>query len=106
MIKLRFDVESIKQQLLKRDITELMLYIDSLQSDAIGTLFKRNNATYCVTALKVRFNTWLSVSVDCILIDGRHKGASEEFIIALLDFYHGYCETKSMLTDTIKVEFV
>ena len=108
MIKLRLNVESVKQQLFECDMTEVFQYVDSLQADAIGTVFKRNSTTYCVTALKARFNhnAWFAVSVACTVIEGKRKGANEEFIIALLNFYNGYCETKSMLTDTIKVEFV
>ena len=89
MIKLRLNVESVKQQLFECDMAEVFQYVDSLQADAIGTVFKRN-------------------STACTVIEGKRKrkGANEEFAIALLDFNNGYCETKSMLTDNIKVEFV
>ena len=109
MIKLRLNVENVKQQLFECDMTELMRYINSLQETAVDTVFEYSEVKHKVFDLELRFNLVnlnVSVIIWCDVFDGEWIGTEEGFCIASMDFAKGVCETKSMLTDNIKVEFI
>jgi hypothetical protein len=90
-------------------MTDVESYIAGVTKISNGTSLVFSEVSYRVRdlVLRVSYHDYtVSIIALCDEMDGRNNRGEVEFNIASIVFSYGYCETKSMLAENLRVEFI